>query len=90
MVKVLFYHWDWKAQPEIEAIQRAVDAVFDGNHAPRIVEVKDADWDQETVAITSVPFRAEVIRTAFNQYLADDSLMYWWEEKNPPTPFETA
>ena len=90
MVKVLFYHWDWKDQSEVEPIQRAIDAVFDGRHAPRITDkVSTADWDQCTIAITSEPLNPEVTGELFLQYL-DSDLTYWWNESGVPKPLETA
>ncbi|MBI2122425.1 MAG: hypothetical protein HYT98_04915 [Candidatus Sungbacteria bacterium] len=87
--KVLFYHWDWQDRPEFEPIQRAIDAVFDGQHAPRITDnIPTADWDQCTVAVTSVPISAEGIGRMFLKYLDDDAGMYWWEKKTPPCPME--
>lgn len=89
-MKILFYHWDWKAHPDVAAIQRAVDAVFDGRSAPRITDtIPTADWDQSTIAITSGPVEPAVIGDLFLQYLESDH-MYWWDEKDAPKPFETA
>lgn len=90
MPKVLFYHWDWKEQPDVTKIQQAVDAVFDGSHAPRIVDtVPTADWDQITVAITSEPVMPDVIGNLFLQHLDSDH-MCWWDEMNAPKPLEIA
>lgn len=85
--KVLFYHWDWKEQPKTEPIQRALDIVFDGSHAPRIVgEVPNADWDEHTIAIMSAPLDPKKIGELFKKYLHNDEMWHWWDEKSLPTP----
>ena len=90
--KVLFYSWDWKDRPEMKDLQRAIDAVFDGDHAPRIIDTKgipEVNWDQVTVAVCSVPVpAAELGRLFLQDTQGDDG--FWWDNEDPPTPFETA
>ena len=93
MANVLFYHWDWKEQPEIDVLQRAIDAVFDGAHAPRVVtDFPGSDnWDQNTVAICSKLFLPKELGDLFQQHLgleSDD--MFWWRKAKPPTPFKVS
>ena len=89
MTKVLFYHWDWAEQPQTEPIQRALDIVFDGSHAPRIVnEVPTANWDQCTIAIMSASLDPKKIGELFEKYLHDEMMWMWWDEESSPTPLE--
>ena len=89
--KVLFYHWDWKEQPECGDLQRAIDAVFNGSNAPRITDsVPTADWDRNTLAITSIPVPPEKIGALFDRYIegeGEDSA-FWWELDSSPVPLE--
>ena len=57
-VKIAFVYWDCKEDPDWGEIQKAINAVFDGAHAPCIVAADDGwgfDWDQHTIAISSSP-----------------------------------
>lgn len=85
-IKVLFYYWDWKGQMEVEPLQRAINAVFDGIHSPYITdEIKGLNWDQNTLAICSQPVTPEVLGKLFED---EESREYWWEEPVTPKPFE--
>lgn len=86
--RIVFYHWDWKSQPEVAPFQRAINAVFDGVHAPRMSDDFDANWDQHTVGISSLPATRRQLTEAFRRYLTVDDGMYWWDGKVPPTPFD--
>ncbi|MFA6306821.1 MAG: hypothetical protein WCV70_02810 [Patescibacteria group bacterium] len=86
-IKVLFYYWDWKGQIEIDTLQRAVNAVFDGVHPPYITDkISGLDWDQYTIAVCSQPVTSEVLGKLFNDN--DESEDYWWEELGEPKPLK--
>jgi hypothetical protein len=51
--------WDWRQQADVNDLNEALKAVFDGEHCPSIIEVQDTGGDDYAVIITAQPITEE-------------------------------
>lgn len=78
----LIVTWDWKEQPDIEAIDKAMAAVFNGSNRPLIQEVPNTGSDQYAIIVSSGPTDPQAAwrRRFYGGEDWDDAAPFWMAE----------
>lgn len=63
--------WDWKGQPDIKELDRAILAVFNGINSPRITLVPDTGSDEYAAVIAAEQLTPDE---------AQDAYKAWWRK----------
>lgn len=71
MSNVRIISWDWRGQPDIEELNEAVSAVFDGIHCPQVTSV-DTGGDEYAVLVSPAPMTSAEAQAAYEEH---------WEEE---------
>ena len=87
MKKILFFWWDHKEQPDFEAINRGIKAVFNGMNQPFLIDI-DTNSDTYAIAICSDGVNPETLNKFYwdHETAGHDN---WFEYPDkPPTTYE--
>lgn len=66
--RVRLHLWDWKEQPDFEAISQSMRTLFDGTHCPKIVPVPNSQRDEYVVFVTSEPLSSSEAQALWDSW----------------------
>lgn len=74
--------WDWKEQPDMTAIDAAMQQVYNGTNRPLIQEVPNTGSDQYAIIVSSAPTdpQAAWSRRFYGGDDWDDAAPFWQAE----------
>lgn len=81
-MKVQFVSWDWKSQPDVDELGKALQNVYDGQHVPCLTGIPDSQSDSYVVLLSGRAVTGEEAQKIFNIHgfheLGDEAFEIPW------------